>query len=349
MKPPSHGTNPVDPKAPRLAEASGTALSVVIPVFNEAESLAQLHGEVRAALESLGRPWELIFVNDGSTDGSAAVLAGLAEHDERVVVVQLRRNFGQTAALTAGIDHCRGDVIVPLDADLQNDPADIPRLTEKLEEGYDVVSGWRIRRQDSWLTRVLPSRAANWLISVISGVRLNDYGCTLKAYRREVIDGVRLYGEMHRLIPVFAAMQGGRIAELQVNHRPRLHGQSKYGMARVFKVPLDLLLVKFLASYSHRPIHLFGGVGIACLLFSLVPICLALYFKFTTSVEWQKDFVETPLPVVAAVLILVGILALLQGLLAEMLMRTYFESQDKRTYLVRSVVRRDETTPGELE
>ena len=329
---------------PRNELGVNLLISVVVPVFNEQDSLSTLHAALAVALDSMNQAWEVIFVNDGSTDDSAAVLANLAASDPRVVIVQLRRNFGQTAALTAGIDHSRGRILVPLDADLQNDPADIPRLIEKLEQGFDVVSGWRQRRNDPWLTRVLPSRCANWLISRFTGVHLHDYGCTLKAYRREVIEGVRLYGEMHRLIPIYAAMQGGRITELPVNHRPRQHGISKYGMARAFKVPLDLLLVKFLTSYSHRPIHLFGGVGLICLLLSLLPMGMALFFKFAPTPEWQKDFVETPLPVVSAVLVLVGVLALLQGLLAEMLMRTYFESQDKRTYLVKSVLSQSATS-----
>lgn len=313
-------------------------VSVVVAVYCEEDSLHELHRELTATLERLGRPYEILFVNDGSTDGSGDIIDEIAALDPRVMGIHFRRNFGQTAALTAGIDHARGSVIVPIDADLQNDPRDIPKLLARLDEGIDVVSGWRRDRKDRSLTRVLPSRVANWLISRITGVRLHDYGCSLKAYRREVIEGVRLYGEMHRFIPVFAHLQGGRVAEEVVHHRPRRHGKSKYGLERIGKVALDLLLVKFLATYSAKPIYVFGGFGLLCLFASLAPILLAVYFKFSPIPELQKDFVETPLPVMAAVLILVGFLALLQGLLAEVLMRTYFESQGKKTYLVRRIV-----------
>jgi glycosyltransferase involved in cell wall biosynthesis len=315
-------------------------VSVVLPVFNEAESLRALHADLRAALAAWDRTYELVFVNDGSIDGSAAVLDDLAREPD-VRVVHLRRNFGQTAALTAGIDHATGGVIVPLDSDLQNDPADIPRLVAKLDEGFDVVSGWRRNRQDKTITRVIPSKAANGLISLVTGVRLHDYGCSLKAYRRDVIDGVRLYGEMHRFIPVYAAMQGGRVTEMVVNHRPRRFGVSKYGLGRIFKVTLDLLLVKFLTSYSAKPIYLFGGFGLLCLLLTAAPAGLAVFFKLMPDGhEWQKDFVETPLPVIASVLLVTGFLSILLGLQAEMLMRTYYESQGKRTYLVDRVVER---------
>lgn len=315
------------------------SLSVVVAVYNEAESLRELARELLLVLGSLGREFEILFVNDGSSDGSGAILDELARSDARIAAIHFRRNFGQTAALTAGIDHSKGDILIPIDADLQNDPADIPRLLAELEKGYDVVSGWRQDRQDAAATRVLPSRVANWLIGRATGVRLHDYGCTLKAYRREVIEGVRLYGEMHRFIPVYAHQQGARVTELVVHHRPRRFGSSKYGLERVIKVMLDLFLLKFLVSYSAKPIYVFGGFGLACLGLSLAPIGLAIYFKVTPIPEHHKDFVQTPLPVIAAVLILVGFLALLLGLLAEMLMRTYFESQGKPTYLVRKITR----------
>lgn len=313
-------------------------MSVIVPVYNEEQSLNPLYAEITSALEQAGLSFEIVFVNDGSTDGSGRVLDTIADSDPRVCVVHFRRNHGQTAAMTAGIDYSTGAVIVPIDADLQNDPADIPKLLQTLERGFDVVSGWRKDRQDKKLSRTFPSRCANWLISTISGVHLHDYGCSLKAYRREVIEDVRLYGEMHRFIPIYAHMQGGQVTEQVVNHRPRKFGTSKYGIGRIYKVLLDLLLVKFLASYSAKPIYVFGGFGLLCLFASLIPIGASIAFKFAPG-ETQKDFVETPLPVVAAVLILVGSLALLQGLLAEMLMRTYFESQGKRTYLVKSVRR----------
>jgi glycosyltransferase involved in cell wall biosynthesis len=315
-------------------------VSIVVPVFNEAESLRALHAEIRTSLASWDRPYEIVYVNDGSSDGSAAVLDELAA-EANVRAVQLRRNFGQTAALTAGIDHAKGGVIAPLDADLQNDPADIPRLVAKLDEGFDVVSGWRKNRQDATFTRVVPSKIANGIISAGTGVRLHDYGCSLKAYRREVIEGVRLYGEMHRFVPVYAAMQGGRVAEMVVNHRARRFGKSKYGLGRIFKVMLDLLLVKFLASYSSAPMHLFGGFGLICLFLSLLPTGLAVFFKLMPfGHAWHKDFVETPLPVIAAVLLVTGFLSILLGLQAEILMRTYYESQGKRTYLVAKVTER---------
>lgn len=310
-------------------------ISVIVPVFNEAESLEQLHQEISQAMRAWGRSFEIVYVNDGSRDGSELLLDDLAEMDDCVRVVHFRRNFGQTAALSAGIEFADGDVLVPMDADLQNDPADIPALVEKLEEGYDVVSGWRKDRHDKFLTRKLPSQMANWLIGRVTNVSLHDYGCTLKAYRRDVMDGVRLYGEMHRFLPLYAYLQGGQITELAVNHRARTFGQSKYGLGRIYKVILDLLLVKFLASYANRPIHVFGGVGLGCVILSFLMIFLSAAFKFSPVAAWQKDFVETPLPFASGVLFLVGVLAILQGLISEMLMRTYFEAQDKRPYLVR--------------
>lgn len=321
-----------------MNSAPESLISIIVPVLNEQDAVRELYRELHEVLERWQRPYEILFVNDGSTDGTAAILDELAQQDRALTIIHFRRNHGQTAALTAGIDHARGAIIVPIDGDLQNDPADIPALVAKLEEGYDVVSGWRKDRQDRALSRRVPSRIANWLISTISGVRLNDYGCTLKAYRKEIIEGVRLYGEMHRFIPIYAHMHGGQVAELVVHHRPRRFGKSKYGLNRIFKVLLDLLLVKFLASYSAKPIYVFGGFGLLCLALSSVPIGLALFFKLSTTPEFHKDLIQTPLPIIAAVLILVGFLALLQGLLAEMLMRTYFESQGKRTYLIKRIV-----------
>ncbi|MEX1233290.1 MAG: glycosyltransferase [Planctomycetaceae bacterium] len=323
------------PTIPREIHAPSEMISVIIPVYNEDESLAALFDELTAALQDQPWAYELIFVNDGSTDRTGEILDVMAKDDPAVLVIHFRRNYGQTAAMSAGIDHSSGDVIVPIDGDLQNDPADIPRLVATLSEGYDVVSGWRKHRRDRAITRTIPSRCANWLISQISGVGLHDYGCTLKAYRRDVVAGVRLYGEMHRFVPIYAHMQGGAITEVVVNHRPRQFGASKYGLSRVYKVVLDLMLVKFLASYASKPMYVFGGFGLLCLLMSIIPFGLAIWFKFTAIAGMQKDFVETPLPVVTAVTVLVGFLAILQGLLAEVLMRTYFESQGKRTYQVR--------------
>ena len=314
---------------------SGVDLSVVIPLFNEAPNVDPLLVELFGALASLGRSFEVIAVDDGSRDGTFAALSKFAAREARLRVVRLRRNFGQTAAMSAGIECARGAVIVPIDGDLQNDPADIARLLATLEgqEGdgpYDVVSGWRKDRNDQELGRKLPSRIANWLISASSGVWLHDYGCSIKAYRREVLEGVRLYGEMHRFIPIYASWQGARVTERVVNHRPRRAGRSHYGLGRIGKVLLDLLVVKFLASYATKPIYLFGGFGLA----SLAAACAAAAWAVAYKLAGVKDFVQTPLPLVAVLFALAGVLSLLMGLLAELIIRTYYESQNKRPYLV---------------
>jgi glycosyltransferase involved in cell wall biosynthesis len=306
-------------------------LSIVIPVYNEEESLRPLHERLARVLGALGSAHETIFVNDGSADGSEAVLAGIARSDPNVRVINFRRNYGQTAALMAGFDVAQGEVIVPMDSDLQNEPEDIPRLVAKLEEGYDVVSGWRRDRQDG-LRRLLASRVANRMVSWISGVRLHDYGCTLKAYRRDVLQGVKLYGEMHRFIPVYASWQGARVAELPVNHRARSFGSSKYGFERVLKVVLDLIVIKFLAGYANKPIYVFGGFGIAALGVSLLAGLYALYLKFVDG----TSFILTPLPLLVALTFLAGITSILMGLLAELIMRTWYEAQGKPVYLVKS-------------
>lgn len=310
------------------------AISLVIPVYNEAESLRPLH---KAVTDALGRApdFEVIFVNDGSTDGSLDGLKQLAIADQRIKVISLRRNFGQTAAIAAGVDHATGGVIVPMDADLENDPADIPKLVAKLEEGYDIVSGWRQERwQNQPITRRLTSRVANWLISRISGVRLHDYGCTMKAYRAEIIKGVRLYGEMHRFIPALAAWQGARITELPVRYHPRQFGASKYGLERVLKVLLDLVTLKFLNDYSAKPMYFFGKIGAWSFAVGALSAAVAVYFKVTG----QKDFVETPLPVLTALFVLVGALLVLIGLLAELIMRMHHETQAKPTYAVKEKI-----------
>jgi glycosyltransferase involved in cell wall biosynthesis len=322
---------PVDPSAAdagtlRASAREPVAISVVIPVYNEELNLDELYSRLSAVL---GDEAEFIFVDDGSTDGSVARLAAIASRDARVQLIRFRRNFGQTAALSAGIDHARGDIIVPMDSDLQNDPKDIPLLLARLNEGYDVVSGWRVNRQDNFRRR-LPSVLANRLISWISGVRLHDYGCSLKAYRRRVLQGVRLYGEMHRFVPIYASWQGARVTEMPVTHHPRTRGKSSYGFERTLKVVLDLIVVKFLASYSTKPIYVFGGFGLLSLFLSFLTFCWMLYFKFLASPP--KDFVQTPLPLVVTMLFLVGCLSLLLGLVAELTVRTYYESQGKRTY-----------------
>jgi glycosyltransferase involved in cell wall biosynthesis len=303
------------------------AVSVVIPVYNEEANVEELHARLGA---SLADDVEFIFVDDGSTDGTYHRLTDLARCDARVRLIRFRRNFGQTAALSAGIDHARGRIIVPMDGDLQNDPHDIPRLLAKLEEGYDVVSGWRVHRKDP-LHRRLPSVIANRLVSWISGVRLHDYGCSLKAYRRDVLSEVRLYGEMHRFVPIYASWQGARVTELPVDHHPRTRGKSNYGIERTLKVILDLIVVKFLSSYATKPIYVFGGFGLFALFLSFLTFCWMLYYKITGA----KDFVQTPLPLVVVVLLLVGCLSVLLGLVAELTIRTYYESQGKRTYAIR--------------
>ncbi len=313
-----------------VGAAAGPELSVVIPLYNEEPNVAPLLEELLAALERVGRTFEVVCVDDGSADGTFAELTRFAAAEPRLRAIRFRRNFGQTAAMSAGIEASRGAVIVPMDGDLQNDPADIGRLLDALDRGHDVVSGWRKDRKDRELGRKLPSRIANRLISAVSGVRLHDYGCSLKAYRREVLEGVRLYGEMHRFIPIYASWQGARVAELVVNHRPRRAGRSKYGLSRTGKVILDLLVVKFLASFVGKPIYLFGGVGLVSLVLGFVAFAWAIGYK----VAGTKDFVQTPLPLLGVLFVLTGVLCLLLGLLAELVIRTYYESQGKRTYVV---------------
>jgi glycosyltransferase involved in cell wall biosynthesis len=325
-----------------LADVSKSAppvdLSVVVPVYNEVENLDALQGELLDALEPSGLNYEIIYVNDGSRDGSAARLTEFASQTDGVIFVNLRRNFGQTAALAAGIDYASGEVVVLMDADLQNDPADIQALLDKLDEGYDVVSGWRRSRKDRFLTRRLPSILANGLISRVTGVQLHDYGCTLKAYRHEVLKEVRLYGEMHRFTPVFAAAAGARITEMVVNHRPRVAGVSKYGLERTLKVILDLITVKFLLSYRTRPMYLFGTAGFALMGGGLLSILGALIQRFVFNVHLNRS----PLLQLAAMLFGLGVQSVLLGLTTELVVRTYFESQHKPIYIVREVVRKGE-------
>ncbi|MGZ6124758.1 MAG: glycosyltransferase family 2 protein, partial [Myxococcales bacterium] len=305
-------------------------ISVVIPLFNEEENVRPLLDELFGELGKLARSHEVICVDDGSRDGTFAELARMAAERPELRVIRFRLNFGQTAAMSAGIEAARGDVIIPMDGDLQNDPADIGKLLLQLEAGYDVVSGWRKNRKDREFGRKLPSRIANRMISVISGVRLHDYGCSLKAYRRDVLSDVKLYGEMHRFIPIYARWQGARVTEMVVNHRARRAGRSKYGLSRTFKVVLDLMVVKFLASYATKPIYVFGGFGLVSFACAVAAFLAALYYKLMG----LKDFVQTPLPLVTVMFTLVGALSLLMGLLAELVVRTYYESQNKRPYLV---------------
>jgi glycosyltransferase involved in cell wall biosynthesis len=310
----------------RVGGDARVAVSVIVPVFNEELNVEELYDRVTAVLHG---SVEFIFVDDGSTDGTFDRLRRLAGNDPRMRLVRFRRNFGQTAALSAGIDHARGEIIVPMDGDLQNDPKDIPRLLAKLDEGYDVVSGWRVHRRDP-LRKRLPSVIANRLISWISGVHLHDYGCSLKAYRRTVLQDVRLYGEMHRFVPIYASWQGARVTELPVEHHARTRGKSNYGIGRTFKVLLDLVVVKFLASYATKPIYVFGGFGLFALFLALLAFGWMVYYKLAG----LKDFVQTPLPLVVVMLFLVGCLSVLLGLVAELTVRTYYESQGKRTYVL---------------
>jgi len=310
-------------------------VSVVVPLLNEQDNIRPLYDQLTEALAG-SHNYELIFVDDGSTDDGYRILAELHKTDGRVKVIRFRKNFGQTAALSAGFAHSQGAIIIAIDADLQNDPADIPKMIEKLHEGYDVVSGWRKKRHDHAITRLIPSRAANWLISKITGVNLHDFGCTLKAYRREVLAETRLYGEMHRFIPALASWSGANICEMVVNHRPRTAGIAKYGLGRTWKVMLDLITVKFLGSYSTKPIYIFGGLGLASALGSIMAGMAVLYQKFISASHLPMN--RNPLLIVTAVLIMSTIQFILMGLLAEMMVRTYHESQNRPTYVIREIL-----------
>jgi glycosyltransferase involved in cell wall biosynthesis len=308
-------------------------LTLITPVFNEEKNLLPLLTAVRETLKPLNLDWEIIFVDDGSTDKSVEALRGFAKEDkDHIRLIELRRNYGQTAAITAGIDHAQGDIVVLLDADMQNDPADIPLLLAKLDEGYDVVSGWRKDRQDNYLTRILPSQIANGLISWVTGLHLHDYGCTLKAYRREFLGSFHLYGEMHRFIPVYAEAAGARVTEVVVHHHPRLYGESNYGIDRVVKVVLDLFTVKFLMSYSAKPMRLFGGVGLGLIGFSFLVFVFLVVRKFTI----LTPMLDSPLFPICIVVSILGFQSLLMGLIAELLIRTYHETQGKTIYTIRT-------------
>ncbi len=313
-------------------------VSIIVPIYNEEESLDLLYAAVEKSANTMNLPWELILVDDGSKDGSKGKIEDLVTaHPGQVSAVILRRNFGQTAAIAAGIDNSTGEIIVLLDADLQNDPADIPLMVAKLQEGYDLVSGWRHDRKDTFLTRTLPSRIANWIISTVTGVRLHDYGCTLKAYRREVITGFRLYGEMHRFIPVYANSVGAKIIEVKVHHHERKFGKAKYGLERTFKVILDLFTVKFLTAYSNKPIYLFGGTGMALITVSL----FTLLFLAVRRIAAKISPFSSPLFTIAIMIAIMGFQSILMGLIAELLSRTYHESQNKPVYTIRTIIKQD--------
>lgn len=309
-------------------------LSIILPLYNEEENIRLQYEEITSAVDALGVKYEILFVDDGSTDRSFEILSSIAEHDRRVGVIQFRRNFGQTAAMAAGIDHSRGEILVFMDADLQNDPRDIKRLLEKIEEGYDVVSGWRKNRKDNLFIRTIPSRIANRLIAGVSGVRLHDLGCSLKAYRGEVIRQVKLYGEMHRFIPIHASWVGASITEIPVNHNPRRFGKSKYGIIRTFKVILDLFTVKFMGSYATKPIYIFGGAGIVLFAGSVLSGSAVILMKLFL----RHSMIRNPLLLLTVMFIILSVMFIMLGLLAEISIRTYHESQSMPPYRVRKKV-----------
>jgi glycosyltransferase involved in cell wall biosynthesis len=311
------------------------SVSIVVPVYEEAESLPELYSSLKGVMDGLEVPYEIIFVDDGSKDSSLEILEGIQARDDKVVVLSFRRNFGQTAALAAGFDYAKGDVVVTMDADLQNDPADIPGLLEKIKD-YDVVSGWRKDRKDPFFSRKLPSIIANWLISVVTGVHLHDYGCTLKAYRAEVIKNIRLYGDMHRFIPAIASWVGATITEVETRHKPRRFGQSKYGISRTLRVILDLITVKFLQSFSTRPIHAFGPAG---LLLGAAGFLISLYLSYEKLVLGES-IGGRPLLLLGILLIILGVQCIILGLLGEMLARVYHESQKKPIFVLKKVLGR---------
>jgi glycosyltransferase involved in cell wall biosynthesis len=325
-----------------MDKAQGVKLSVVIPLLNEAENLPALYKEMTASCESLNFPYEIIFVDDGSTDSSFQVLKAFEAGDPRLKIIRLRKNFGQTAALSAGFDYARGEIIITLDADLQNDPGDFPLLIRKIEEGYDIVSGWRLKRKDKLISRRLPSAIANWIISKITKVKLHDYGCTLKAFRKDIIKNIKLYGEMHRFIPAIASTMGVTIAEVRVNHRPRIHGKSKYNIFKSIRVFLDLLTVKFLLTYSTRPLQAFGLFG---LITGGIGGILALALSYQRLVL-KVGLSDRPLLLLAILMIVIGFQFITMGLLGEIMVRSYHETAEKHIYVIREVVdseRKDES------
>lgn len=313
-------------------------LSIVVPIYNEEGNVSALYESVTSALSGSGLDYELILVDDGSTDGSYSLLREIAGSDGRVKVIRFRRNFGQTAAMAAGFDNSTGKVVIPMDGDMQNDPADIPKLLEKIHQGYDVVSGWRRDRRDALISRKIPSRIANFLISRMTGVKLHDYGCTLKAYRREVLEGINLYGEMHRFVPALASQVGARVAELPVSHHHRLHGKSKYGISRTMRVILDLMTVKFLLGYSTKPIHLFGKLGIYTLFAAFLSGAATLYMKIFEHTSMNRN----PLLILTAFLLFTGVQFIVLGLLGELNARTYYEAQGKPIYVVKEKLNFDQ-------
>jgi len=308
-------------------------ISIVIPVYNEEENLRPLHQKLKETLEPIGQEYEILFIDDGSTDRTLSILEEIQAKDTRVIVLSLRRNFGQTAAFAAGFDFAQGDVVITMDGDLQNDPSDIPKFLELIKDN-DLVSGWRKKRKDPFFTRRMPSIMANWLISKVTGVKLHDYGCSLKAYRRDVIKNLKLYGEMHRFIPAVASWYGVRVAEVETCHHQRMHGKSKYGISRTIKVVLDLITVKFLQSFSTKPIQFFGPIGVLSVLLGFL---ISLYLT-ADKLFFGRDIGGRPLLLLGALLIIVGIQLIGMGLLGEMLVRVYHESQRKPIYVIKKIL-----------
>jgi len=312
----------------------GVEVSIVVPLFNEEENISEVYSGLTRVMLSTGKDYEIIFVDDGSSDGTFGLLNAIQHEDVHVWVIQLRRNFGQAAAFSAGFDVAHGEVIVTMDGDLQNDPEDVPLLLGKLAEGYDIVSGWRVNRKDLFLTRRLPSIAANALISKVTGIKLHDYGCSLKAYRQEVVENIKLYGELHRFIPAIASWMGIKVAEIPVNHFPRKHGRSNYGLGRILKVFLDLITVKFLLNYATRPIQIFGLAGIVSL---IAGIGLSVYLTILR-LFFNQPLSDRPILLLGVLLIMLGVQLIVMGLLGELMVRTYHESQGKSIYVVREIL-----------
>lgn len=309
-------------------------VSIVLPIYNEEKNIPILYNEITEVFRKISNEYEIICVNDGSKDNSLKVLKEIAQKDKKLKIINFKFNSGQTASMSAGIKASSGDVIIPMDSDLQNDPRDIPKFLSKIDEGFDVVSGWRKDRKDFTVSRKIPSVIANKLIRYITGVKVHDYGCSMKAYKSELIKDIMLYGEMHRFIPAYTAWHGGKITEIVVNHRPRIHGKANYGIARTFYVLMDLVVVKFLSKYMNKPMHFFGGIGFISLFLGLLAGGLSVFLKIVHS----RDFVETPLPVFSALFIIVGVVLVAMGVIAEMLMRIYYESQDKTPYKVKELI-----------
>jgi glycosyltransferase involved in cell wall biosynthesis len=312
------------------------AVTVVIPIFNEEENIPPLYQDLKAFMEEMGVKYEVIFIDDGSDDSSNEILQSLAQEDKGIKVIQFRKNFGQTAAIAAGVEYAQGEVIVTMDGDGQNDPRDIPRLLDKLGQGYDVASGWRRNRRDPFLSKKFPSALANRLISWLTGVKLHDYGCTLKAYRRDILKDVRLYGEMHRFIPAYASWVGAQIAEIEVTHHPRKFGRSKYGLSRTTSIILDLITILFLQRYSTKPIRLFGGAGMILFALGVFTGLFVLLRKLVWGGVWIS-----PMILISFLFITMGVMFILLGLIAEIIIRTYHESQGKPIYVVKSMINFD--------